>query len=172
VELGHREFAYIGPDSDLSRRRLAGLRAGLAAAGLTLPDDRVRTDPWAMAPASVARLLEALPGCRRDAAAADRFTALVTYNDHMAVGALRTLAAQGWRVPEEMSVSGFDGALPTDFRGARITTMAVPLEQLGAACMRVLSERMSAPDTPRRLVTLDVDFRAGDTTAALGEVAP
>ncbi len=158
-ELGHRRLAYIGSDNALSLERLAGLRAAAAGAGAAVPEELTILDPWASGSSgNMRQLLSRLPE--------DHYTAIVTYNDHMAMTAIAQLETQGRRIPEHLSIAGFDSALPRGYRNRTLTTAAVPLEALGKEAMRVLAARLRDRDAPRRRLTLETKLVIGNTTAA------
>lgn len=168
-ELGHRRIAYIGPDQALAHQRLAGLRAAASEAGATVPDDLVHLSPDAgsedSVPGLLGRLLAGRTGPKRVRQA---FTALAVYNDYMAVHAIRCLQGQALRVPKHVSVTGFDGALPADTRGLRLTTAHIPLAEMGREALNLLSLRLQSPSAPPRKLVLSAVVRDGETTASPG----
>ncbi|MCR5558173.1 MAG: LacI family transcriptional regulator [Butyrivibrio sp.] len=66
------------------------------------------------------------------------FTALYCISDVLAVGALRALADAGIRVPEDVSVAGFDGQELTEYTVPRLTTIRQPLQDISEETMRLL----------------------------------
>lgn len=163
--LGHRRVAYIGPETDMSCKRLFGLRAGLEPEGGCVPPEYVRT--WRMvgsrdnAVELTGSLLRALhPGAQPLSAG---FTALVAYNDYMAAAAIMHLRKHGVRVPEDVSVAGFDNVRPDWYEGPALTTVNMPLEELGAEAARMLYWRIAHPGAPRRRLLLGATFVAGET---------
>lgn len=173
ANLGHRQVAFIGPASPLARERLAGVRAGLATRGGAVPDALVSCAPLAMGPASTERLMAQLweqSGARPGACP---WTAVAVYNDFMAATVMRWLQARGLRVPQDVSVTGFDGTLPSDQPAAvPLTTAVIPLEELGAEAVRLLDWRLQQPTAPRRRVLLEAAFAVGGSTAAALVAAP
>jgi LacI family transcriptional regulator len=162
---GHKRIAFIGPDTDLARERLAGIRAAAAEAGTNIPDDLVRLEKFVANEGPTRLLLEKFIDGRHPPLP---FTALVAYNDYMAEIALRFFAEKGLRVPEDVSVAGFDGALPSLYHETRrITTAAIPLEEVGAAAVRLLEWRLRAQGAPRRKVLLETALVEGDTVGPL-----
>jgi LacI family transcriptional regulator len=67
-----------------------------------------------------------------------RPTAVVAYNDLMAIGAMRSLARSGVHVPDDTSIVGFDNIFGADFCTPALTTVAAPLRALGNTGMRRL----------------------------------
>jgi LacI family transcriptional regulator, galactose operon repressor len=147
--LGHRRIAYLAGPANLfvARQRLAGFQDGIAAAGLE-HDERliVEADLTAAAGADgIDRLLA------RDTGA----SAVVCVNDLAAFGALRRAAELGLRVPRDISIAGFDDISVAAQMAPSLTTIRVPLHELGArAFERVV--KVLAGQRPRR-VTLPTE---------------
>src|SRR5207244_3187285 len=124
LELGHRQIAFIAgpPGWSAYKERRKGWAEMLKEAGLE-PGPRVDGD-WSpeSGSAAVAQLLESAPG---------RFTAIVVSNDHMALGALRALHARGIRVPEHISVVGYDDLPESGFFEPPLTTIHHDFAQQG-----------------------------------------
>ena len=70
------------------------------------------------------------------------FTALVSYNDLSAIGAIRALKDHGLRVPEDVSVVGFDDVLAAAYYNPSLTTIRQPLQQMGIVAARILLQRI------------------------------
>ena len=73
-------------------------------------------------------------------------TALVVANDLAAIGALAALRTRGLRVPEDVSVVGYDGMRLFD--SLDLTTVAQPLADMGRVAADLLMERIETPDKP------------------------
>ncbi|MFJ3643406.1 LacI family DNA-binding transcriptional regulator [Streptomyces sp. NPDC090108] len=139
IALGHRRLGYLaGPaERTTTRHRLEGHRAALAAAGIT--DDPGRTvyghyDRRSGHEATL-ELLRRDPG----------LTAVVAANDSIALGARAALREHGLRVPEDVSVAGFDD-LPFSVDAAPpLTTVRLPLAEAGARAGRIAMGREEAP---------------------------
>jgi LacI family transcriptional regulator len=133
VALGHRRIAAItGPGSwPASTDRLAGYRAGLASAGLPVCEDLIRESNF---------LVE---GGYRTAcdllSLSERPTAIFAFNDNMAVGALRAAAEHGLRVPDDVSIAGFDDVQLACVASPRLTTVRQPLREMGRIAVSLLS---------------------------------
>jgi DNA-binding LacI/PurR family transcriptional regulator len=134
--LGHRRIACLGHHATLGPIR-ERLQAISAAAG-RYKDLVVETEADA----------DTLEGGRRAARAVlDRVpgvTALVCINDVMAVGALRELRRRGCRVPDDVSVTGFDNVAIAQFTVPALTTMHVPRDAIG----RTIAERLMSDEVP------------------------
>jgi DNA-binding LacI/PurR family transcriptional regulator len=76
-----------------------------------------------------------------------RFTALVCFNDLAAIGAIRALKDHGLRVPEDVSVVGFDDIESAVYHNPSLTTIRQPLSRMGAIAARTLLERIRGQQT-------------------------
>lgn len=129
--LGHRTVFHVaGPrDWDAAEKRRQGWRSALLAARAPVP--RVLFGDWSAR--SGYRL-----GLRL--AARPEVTAIFVANDHMAMGALRALAESGRRVPDDVSVFGYDDVPEAEFQMVPLSTVAIDADQ---AAERILSELVS-----------------------------
>ncbi|WP_433547625.1 LacI family DNA-binding transcriptional regulator [Streptomyces sp. CA-294286] len=142
LALGHRRIGYVaGPaERTTTRHRLEGHRAALAAAGVA--DDPARTLHGAFDRASgiaaATRLLDAEPGP----------TAVVAANDTIALGVCTAARARGLRVPEDLSVAGFDDLPSATDTVPALTTVRLPLIEAGARAglLAVTRETPRDPD--------------------------
>src|SRR5205823_5770992 len=136
VALGHRRVAYLnGPNIAWSNReRRRGLRAAAARARMTV----VEFGPFE--PKFEGGVQAA------DLALAGGVTAIMTYNDLMALGVLSRLADRQVAVPQEMSVVGFDNLLYAAVCAPPLTTVAMPMESGGRAAVDLLLARVGAVD--------------------------
>lgn len=134
--------------------RLAGIEASLGAAGTALAGTiSIETD-WDLANgrAAVSRLLSA----KRTP------SALICANDAVAVGAYHALGEAGLRVPADVSVIGFDGSILTEAVLPRLTSVALPYEELGKVAARLLLQG-ALPSRPHRV---DMPLVPGASLAA------
>lgn len=137
--LGHREIgAIFGPketSSALERER--GFRAGLRAAGLRLPAQRM-VRGWFTYQVGY-------DGMRALLDRGDRPTAVFCSNDVVAVGALNALAASGLRVPQDFTIVGFDDLAIADWPVFALTTVRVDFEAMARRSAELLLERLAQP---------------------------
>ena len=148
--LGHARIAHVaGPVGWLDAiERESGWREELAALGLEVPD-MVRGDWTAASGYAAARDLD--PGA----------TAVFASNDQMALGLVRALVEQGRRVPEDVSVAGFDDIETAGFALPPLTTVRQDFAELGLAAVRTLVGRMAGdPAPPATLVQPALQVRA------------
>lgn len=147
TELGHREFAFVGAGQEIHQRRLPLVRAALKRHRLNLPAGRaVFANP---------DVLDAgLPGIKQLERTAGRPfpTAIICSSDAVALGALRGLARAGYRVPEHISVTGFDDLALARLSTPPLTSVRQPLADLVKDALRVVAEgRAARAPSPRRL---------------------
>lgn len=142
VRLGHRRIACIGgPRSSLpSSDRLAGFRRALAETGITLPSAAIhygdfRYDGGAT---GIHDLIRTYPG----------FTALFAANDLMALGAMKALRQAGRRVPDDVSIIGYDNILLGAAMSPALTTIAKPIDELVQVSVALLLKRMKQVTAP------------------------
>ncbi len=141
--LGHRRLAFLAGPASLyvARDRLAGYRRGLAEHGLE-EDERLVVEGGFDAEAGAAGV-DALLGRRAP------FTAIAAANDLLALGALRRLAERGIRVPDDVSVAGFDDIAAAATTAPSLSTVRLPLRELGRRGFehadRALAGERSAP---------------------------
>jgi len=156
LELGHREFAMISgrtATNDRARERVAGVREALAAHGLDLPPRRVLEVPFSIraARAGVGQLLDG----------GERFTALVCGNDLLALGALLEAAARGIAVPGRLSVTGFDDIELAGEISPGLTTLHIPVAEIGRLAAERMLARIGGVDVPKsHEVPVDLVVRA------------
>ena len=75
------------------------------------------------------------------------FTALVCFDDLAAIGAIRAFMDHGLRVPEDISVVGFDDIQSASYHNPRLTTIRQPLKQMGLTAARILLQRIRGEAT-------------------------
>ena len=138
VGLGHTRIGYIAGPSDIrpSKGRVEGLRRALREAELEL-------DPRAIA-RSDGRYTGGEEAMRELLARRRDLTAIFAYNDLMAIGAVAVLRQAGLRVPEDISVIGFDDIPQAATTVPAITTVAQPTSELGNVSARLLLNRLTS----------------------------
>jgi len=95
------------------------------------------------------------------------FTALAAFNDISAIGAIQALRESGKRVPEDVSVVGFDDIQSAAYQNPGLTTVRQPLRQMGVIAAETLLERISAPQKagyPKEIVVKPELVVRGTTT--------
>ncbi len=166
ADLGHQRIGYVSGavverETDIARHdgyERAMLRRGLAVdAGHALWWDEHEAEP----PTTDAAV-------RRVLAAPDPPTAFVASNDYNAIRLLDALERVGARVPQEVSVVGFDGIALGGLTRIGLTTVAQPRERMAAVALGALVDRIEGTDGGERLrARLDPELVVRATTAAL-----
>lgn len=154
LELGHKEILFLaGPNgSSSSAGRFIGYQKALAAAGVAYTDARVF-----LADKDIGSGRKAMAQALSEKAS---FSAVVAYNDSVAIGAVETLLQQGFRIPEDISVVGFgDGILSSIFR-VPLTTIRVPQMEMGESAVRLAIELQKGTPVQPRQLPIDITVRA------------
>lgn len=156
--LGHRRVAYAGGQwgawSEQARRR------GLESAAQRLTGVEI---------VSLGHFATTFSGgfAAADVLVASGATAVVAHNDLMAIGILDRLRQRGIEVPGRLSVVGFDDVASATQVSPRLTTVAVPLVQLGGSAVDLL---LDPSDEDGEVVTVPVALQVRDSTDAPGPV--
>jgi DNA-binding LacI/PurR family transcriptional regulator len=147
LEFGHTRIAHLAgpPGVAASRLRIQGYQDTMRAAGLA---DRVVVEPGNMTEEGGYLAAVRLLG------RGDRPTAIFAYNDMSCVGALSAAAALGVRVPEELSLVGFDNSLMARLRALWLTSVDVNSHAMGQQAARALLARIERPGAPGELLLL------------------
>lgn len=157
IELGHREIGVItGPPLlTTTRDRLDGVRGALAEAGLTIPASQIVESDFSRDGGATAalELLDRAP----------QLTAIFALNDTMAVGTLAALRERGIAVPGTVSVAGFDDIGMTRDTMPTLSTVHVPMVEMGARAMELA---LTAHDGQWRVEHFPTRLVLRDSTAA------
>jgi LacI family repressor for deo operon, udp, cdd, tsx, nupC, and nupG len=160
ASLGHRNIAYVsGPASNiLERERFQGFKDGLERAGLMF-------DPALVIPGDYT--IESGVRAGQDLVArSSRPTAVFCTSDEMAIGLMRTLFSAGLRVPEDISVAGFDDIEFAAVAEPPLTTIHQPRRELGQAAASALIDLLQGRPSPKR-IRLETELVIRDSVAPL-----
>ncbi|MEU5344595.1 MULTISPECIES: LacI family DNA-binding transcriptional regulator [unclassified Streptomyces] len=161
LRLGHRRIGFVaGPPRLLcSRARLDGYRAALDRAGI--PVDRSLIVPGDFYQES------GFTGCNALLDLAEPPTALFAASDQMAMGAVEALRRRGLRVPEDMSVVGFDDLPEVRWSAPPLTTVRQPLAEMGKLAVRTVLKltRGEELDSPRVELATELVVRSSTAPA-------
>jgi LacI family repressor for deo operon, udp, cdd, tsx, nupC, and nupG len=163
ASLGHRRIAYLcGPPANvLERERFKGYRDGLEAAGLALDPALVWPGDYTL-DAGVRAGHEIL-------ALSARPDAVFCSNDEMAVGLMQAVAAAGIRIPDDMSVAGFDDIELAAVVQPSLTTIRQPRREIGRTGALALVDLLNGRPVPER-VLLDTELVVRASTAPPGQI--
>jgi DNA-binding LacI/PurR family transcriptional regulator len=152
LRLKHRRIGCIDFSSPrhCESSRIAGFRQALVESGVTLTtrDSAVGNGRYD----SGYKAMQELHQCCPD------LTAVFVFNDLMALGAMNALRFQGMRVPEDISIIGFDNIFYASAFEPALTTIAQPITAIGQSCIAQLLQRIQQPEKPPTSITLPVEL--------------
>jgi DNA-binding LacI/PurR family transcriptional regulator len=154
----------LRPGRRTIERRLEGWRDALQHHGLTADADLVlEVDDWLpeLGAEAVTRLV-------REKGLT--FTAILTAGDSLANGAVRGLQAMGYAVPRDISVMGIDDLPQSAFLNPPLSTVHIPMRELGATALDLLRDMMLGLAAPRRRVELACHLVERGSVAAVNRV--
>jgi DNA-binding LacI/PurR family transcriptional regulator len=164
AQLGHRQIAFIKGQAFSSDTEVRWQAVRKAAGEMGIPVNE--------------RLVGQLEGessspelgyevTRKLLAVDSSFTALFAFNDISAIGAISALRAAGRRVPEDVSVVGFDDIQSAAFQNPALTTVRQPLRQMGESAAQILLARINAPaKSPYpKIITIEPELVVRSSTA-------
>jgi LacI family transcriptional regulator len=161
LSLGHRRIAVIGGPADYlcTQARVDGYRTTLDRAGVEVDRELIRYGDFRHEGGfACARELLALPPGRRP-------TAIFAGSDQQAMGAYEAARQAGLRVPQDLSVVGFDDLPMCEWLSPPLTTVRQPLEEMGRTAARTLLQLLNGQPllTPR--IELATQLRVRHSTA-------
>lgn len=150
IENNHRKIAFLGYRFDLksNRSRLEGYKNALAGNGIEIREDYIcQLEHTSDVGYDGAERLLSLP---------EPPTAIHCMNDVIALGVYRYAHARGLKIPDDISVTGFDNISLVELTIPRLTTVQQPIQEMGSIAASLLLEQMQAPAdktyVPREIV--------------------
>jgi DNA-binding LacI/PurR family transcriptional regulator len=143
LSLSHKRIAYISgpPDWVSSKMRLESIQQALSEAGLSLPPELYRwCYPSVEDSSQAVSILLNLPEKQRP-------TAIIAFDDSIAIGVLRTVHTFGLRVPHDISVIGYNDIALAAYTIPSLTTIAQPTYRIGQLTVKKLSELIQGEHT-------------------------
>ncbi len=162
--LGHRNIAFMRgqPFSSDSAERWRSIEGAAKRLGLRIdPELVVQLDRDLTSPEL------GYPAVKPLLAGGKRFTALFAFNDTSAIGVIRALQDAHLRVPEDVSVLGFDDIRAAAFNNPSLTTIRQPLEDMGRKAARILLGRLRQTESYRQEVAVEPELIVRESTRAL-----
>lgn len=128
--LGHRRIAYLGGPTSAAcnQARMHGYRAAMEAHRVHVPDSYVRSGDF--------RFLDGIEGGTELLALPDPPTAVFAGCDETAAGLIEAARAGGLRIPEDLSIVGYDDTHVAQLTSPSLTTVRQPLQQMGRVALR------------------------------------
>lgn len=178
IELGHRKICYLhGLDGAVAMRRIAAFREAMELHGIEVPPEWMRSmfglPQYVYRFDYGARFVETgrdnMARWLEDGWAGLGCTAILAHNDELALGIMEALAEAGLQVPEDVSVAGFDGGGCAERSQPALTTLEVPLEEIGQRSVELLLKQIQSDSAVAAGCVLPVTLRKrASTTVAPG----
>ncbi len=132
VELGHKRIAYLGDEFGLhsDAERYRGYSSLMTDAGLSLDDQLVAHGDGKPEGAQVA--------AQRLLGISDAPTAILCYNDMSALGVMSEATKRGIRIPDDLSITGFDDIFFAPYLWPPLTTVRQPMKELGRSALALM----------------------------------
>jgi DNA-binding LacI/PurR family transcriptional regulator len=153
--LGHRQIVFLGTENSKGSNlaRLRGYTRAMEESGLRPNATLISAYTPESAYAATTRLLnESAPP-----------TAIVCMSDEHAIGALEAIKDFGWTVPKDISIVGVGDV--GYFTAPRLSTVRVPMQQMGLIALKMLEMRVAHPTAPIQCVTTNVEWVARNSCA-------
>lgn len=159
ISLGHTAIITIlGPENEeCTQSRLAGYQQALREAGLQHEQGLTIHGDWSASSGKFA--IKKLLGY------GVHFSAIFAQNDRMALGAIHAIRKAGLRVPQDISVIGYDDLPLTAYFDPPLTTIRQPIDKFGQIGTQLLIEMTKKPDTAPKVVQLDPTLVIRETCA-------
>jgi DNA-binding LacI/PurR family transcriptional regulator len=164
LSLGHQRIGIIsGPEKSIQAvdERLTGCRIALEEHHLELNPSLVTHGDFTLASGAcaTAELIRRTPPP----------TAIFAFNDRMAVGAIQYLQQQGWHVPNDISIIGFDDVPTSEMCHPKLTTIRQPAQQMGKQAARLLFDLIEEQSIPPQPVVLPTELIVRDSTGLVAK---
>lgn len=162
ISLGHRRIAYVGAVNgyQTDTERFAAYREALQAAKIPVSGELVVHG-------------DGMPGTAKNVterllAQHERPTAICCYNDMTALGAMRAIRASGLKIPEDVSVTGFDDLFFSAYMEPPLTTVRQPMRRMGQLAMESLTKLMAGRQAGRQVVWVEPELVVRSSTCRVG----
>lgn len=169
-DMGHRRIAYLidtGPKNLVASRMLKGYNLAFRARGIK-PDPR-----WLRRAGHVGEMRTCGRGIMEQWLREDwkslGCTALLAMNDHIAMSAMEVLSAAGYKIPDDISVVGFDSTEECDLATPGLTSVEVPQREIGSRSIEVLHSLIKGDRTEPEIISLAVHMRIRNSVRAVSE---
>jgi DNA-binding LacI/PurR family transcriptional regulator len=159
IEYGHKDIAFIGgsgyaisPEESQDgvffkhEKRFQGYLKALVDCGITIKPEIIKDGNWEMEIAYY-KMLEILDS-------GVKITAVFAAGDRMAFGAMRAIQERGLRIPEDISIAGFDDVEMAQYISPPLTTIGYPKEEIGRLAVKLLIENMHTNKTYHKKIVL------------------
>jgi LacI family transcriptional regulator, repressor for deo operon, udp, cdd, tsx, nupC, and nupG len=158
LALGHRKIAYVGGRlaRSISQEKLRAFRLAMTAAGLPPREELIIADNF--------RFESGFNAARAFMQAKDPPTAIVAANDMLAIGCVKFLINNGFRVPDDVAVTGHDGIQLASIYDPSVTTMAQPIAESGRALVDMVIARIEKPASRKNRAMFQLELKVRRST--------
>ncbi len=166
MNLGHRDIAIITEAQgrrSVGHLRLEGYRDAFVRRGIPVNEELIFYVDQNMEHFSIENGYRTT---QRILASGKRVTAIFCVTDLLAIGAMRAIADAGLRIPEDISVCGFDGMEIGRFYNPRLTTISQPLDQISKETVKLLFDLIESRSSHRHIV-FPGELLVGESTMKL-----
>lgn len=165
-QLGHRQIAFMRgeQESTATAERWAGIRKAAKALGLKIDPDLTIQLELGDERGSARYGYVGYHAANELLARRRPFTALFAYNDSTAMGAMRAFQSVGLRVPDDISVVGYDDIPASEYERPSLTTVHQPLDKIGMLSSSVLLEAIQGKAQPP-LILVEPEMRIRASTS-------
>jgi LacI family transcriptional regulator len=165
LALGHRRIAYLGgpASAGCNQARMHGYRAAMEAAGAPVPPEYLMNGEF--------RYRYGVAGGTSLITLAEPPTAVFAGSDEIALGVMEAARAHGMRVPDDLSLVGFDDIQPARMASPPLTTVRQPLRQMGGVALRTALRLANGEKIESHHVELATELVVRGSTARPAQTA-
>lgn len=158
ISRGHKDIAYIGgpEDSRISREKHDGYIKAMKEAGLEIKPEYIFHGSY--------NLQSGYQAARKFTMLSETPSALVAANDILAIGCIKYLLQKKIKIPEEVAVIGFDNISLSAMYEPALSTISLPIEQMGKEAIKLLLSRISKPISKNKQVILKTGLVVRNST--------
>lgn len=139
VKMGHKKIAFIrGADSSVTQNRIGSFYKTLGELGIEVPDDYLKAGIYHDT-ITTAKLTKELLDLK------DRPTCIIYPDDFSCMGGINAIKEQGLRIPEDISIAGYDGILLSQVLSPKLTTLQQDTKALGRSAAKKLIALIENP---------------------------
>jgi LacI family transcriptional regulator len=139
ISLGHTRIAYVGPKNRTSAERQQGVEQALR-------DADIKVDPALIVKRNVGDETRGMRAMEELLSLDELPTAVIAFNDIMAYGVMHVIDKEGLRIPNDISVIGFDDIPTSAYIIPPLTTVALPAYRMGQLAMRLIRRIQAGED--------------------------
>ncbi|MHB1959527.1 MAG: LacI family DNA-binding transcriptional regulator [Acidobacteriaceae bacterium] len=162
--LGHRKLAFMRGhpfSSDTADRWRSTVQMAQKLGLRMMPELIIQLDRDIVNPDLVYPVVQQLLSCKKS------FTAMISFNDNAAIGAMRALQDAGLRIPQDVSVIGFDDIKAAALVSPSLTTVHQPLREMGWMAAQYLMGRLQGTEGFREQIRMSPELMVRESTGAV-----